>query len=119
MCDPGSPECRTRDALAATPEQVGQLAADAIAALGGRPPLPGEHRPPTIIPMPEPVIAPPRPVVDIVRTDLLDQLVADARADLAHAIATARPLATIELITRHWRRTRPGFARLLDLTDQD
>ena len=33
MCDPGSAECRTRDVLAAGPEEVEQLAVDAVAAL--------------------------------------------------------------------------------------
>jgi hypothetical protein len=56
-----------------------------------------------------------------VTAELLDQLVADARAELAHALGAANrnaPQTSRDLITRHWRRSRPGFARLLDLIDR-
>lgn len=129
MCDPGSAECRTRDALGTTPEQAEQLAAATRAAVD-RPCLcPPEADSGRICTSPvcrnnrwsANDLAASLGVPRVVPVDLLDQLIADARAELAHAIGTANrsaPGCSAETVTANWRRIRPGFARLLDLTDR-
>lgn len=53
---------------------------------------------------------------------LLDLLLDDVRREQARAISewrrTAPPGDIGDRVVENWRRTRPGFARLLDLTDQ-
>lgn len=57
----------------------------------------------------------------LIHADLFDQLVTDSRAELDDALGSANrsaPLLTDDWVEASWRRSRPGFARLLDLTDR-
>lgn len=146
MCDPGSAECRTRDILAATPEDVEQLRTNALAALDQTQPTFPIDR--DLEPRPSDRI---RTGVDpewsagaeLHRSDCetnsydsgpcdcglggltaetLVLLLDDVRREQARAISewrrTAPPGDIGDRVVENWRRARPGFARLLDLTDR-
>lgn len=112
MCDPGSAECRTRDALGTTPEQAEQLRAAALAPYSDRFYRSGAD-----------VAADDDGLLRTIPKDLLDQLVDDVQREQRRAVSewqrTARPGEIGDRVVENWRRSRPGFARLLDLTDKN
>lgn len=110
MCDPGSAECQARNG-----PPVAELAAAAdrlvdVEVRAGRPvyidggDLKTDDGKLRLIPV-----------------ELLDQLVADAQAELDHALGSANraaPGCSTATVAANWRRSRPGFARLITLTDR-
>lgn len=99
MCTPGSPECRATEAaliegLPVAGRPVYIEGGDLRGQDGGQ--------------------------LRLIPVELLNQLTTDARAELAHAIGSANrhiPGFWTKTVVANWRRSRPGFARLLDLTD--